>query len=305
MELTEEEEESLLDYIFDPENKPNFLKKNAKRKRAFEDSAIFLSRNSNHKRRHGADDVKAFCYDLICTRARVMPPRLSDFFRVGRDYIWTREEGRKIVEECEGPRRLQLEPDKSAMPPLAASEPVMGRRIRNLSERPISKRKSRAGTGNQSQRSAHVISGDRFDPSSVPEEQENSIVLPGTWNHLVYKHQHMGGADIQTKFADLDQQILIAAKTLSLRTDSKALATNIDHYGPDDFRLLESIPIAKIMRAGDQGAHFRIARALIGSSLLQWVFEDSFPDIEMYAQPFRNAVEGVWSIKCKCASSSS
>jgi hypothetical protein len=155
------------------------------------------------------------------------------------------------------------------------------------------------------QKSNHTKSVDKIQPFSVPGGQESQNItasLTGGSNHLFYKHQHMDGAEIRPKFAELENNIMIAADSLSPSDKSKTSLSRMDRYGLDDFRLLKSIPITSMIQCWDSGAHFQIARALIGRAVFQWVFEDGIPDSETYGYPSKDAVEAVWAIKCTYAS---
>ena len=316
MNWTEEEENALLNYLRDESNNKRFWKRNTEREKAFGDCAIFLSKKSERKRHFEAEDVKNFCLYLVKERYTLKHSNLSHLFRTGiffnRDNgrkcdIWTREECRKFAEEDKAREEgRSISEETTALPlRISESESITRRGARYKS------RSSEADDGKNSSKNArkrrksqHPKSAEECPSLPMPEEQENIPTLPEGANHLVYKHRHMDGAEIRRKFRELEKQIMIAADSLSPTKQSKISGSRMHRYGPDDLRLIRSIPIASMIECREPGAYFQIARALIGLSIYQWVFVDEIADSEMYGHPSREAVEAVWNIKCMNASHS-
>jgi hypothetical protein len=315
MDWTEEEEDALLCYLRVERNNKRFLKRNAERDMAFKDCAIFLSRQSGRRRHFKAKDVKNFCIYLVEKRYRLGHSNLSHLFRIGLFEkadgrpcdIFTREECRKFAQEDEA-REVGLPiPEETTALPLRISESVdsvtrRGARYKSKSSDTDDAR-SLSEHIRKRQKTIHPTSLDECQPTSVPEEPKGHTNFPAESSHLVYKHRHLDGANIRQKFAELEKNIMIAADSLSLRTKSKICVNRTCRYGPDDYQLLKSIPIASMIRCWGSGAHFQIARALIGRAVFQWVFGDGIADSEIYGYPSKEAVEAVWGIKCKYASS--
>jgi hypothetical protein len=309
LDWTEEEENALLDYLRDESNNKRFWKRNTEREKAFGDCAIFLSKKSERKRHFEAEDVKNFCLYLVEERYTLNKSNLSHLFRIGiffnRDNgrkcdIWTREECRKFAEEDKAHEEGRSVSEETTVLPLriSESESITRRGARYKS------RSSEVDDGKNSSKNARKRRKSQH-PKSVEECPSLPIpTLPEGANHLVYKHRHMDGAEIRRKFKELEKQIMIAADSLSPTKQSKISCSRMHRYGPDDLRLIKSIPIASMIKCRELGAHFQIARALIGLSIYQWVFDDEIADSEMYGHPSREAVEAVWDIKCAYASCS-
>ena len=308
MDWTEEDENALLNYLRDERNNKRFWKKNAEREKAFKDCAVFLSRQSKPRRNFEADDVKNFCLYLVKERYKLNQSCLSHLFHIGifphgEDNscdIFTREECRQLSEEDRAHEEGRPIPEKPANLPLRTFESTtrQGARYKSRSQE-TSDSKNSSNNVRKRRKSRHptLIDGDRS--FSVPEGQKWTASFPGGPIHLVYKHRHMDGAEIRRKFAQLENGIMMAADSLSPRNKSKISLDRMHQYGPGDFRLLESIPIATMLQYWDFDAHFQIARALVGAAVFQWVFGDGVPDSETFGHPSQEAVDAVWAIKCR------
>lgn len=314
LDWTEEEENALIDYVRDGNNNKRFWKKNAERENAFRDCAIFLSKNTERKRHFEAKDVKNFCLYLVRERYSLDQSNLSHLFRTGvffnRDNgrkcdIWTREECRKFAEEDKAREEGRSFSEETTVLPLRISESESatrrGARYKSRSSE-TDDGKNPSKNARKRRKSEHPKSVKECPSLPMPERQEDTPALPEGANHLVFKYRHMDGAEIRRKFAGLEKQITIAADSLSPTKQSKISGVRIHRYGPDDFRLIKSIPIASMIKRKEPGAYFQVARALIGLSIYQWVFGEEIADSEMYGHPSREAVEAVWNIKCTYAS---
>ena len=314
LDWTEEEENALLDYLRDESNNKRFWKRNTEREKAFGDCAIFLSKKSERKRHFEAEDVKNFCVYLVEKRYAVDKSNLSDLFRNGiffnRDNgqkcdIWTREECRKFAEEDKAYEEGRSVSEETTALPLRISEPESitrrGARYKSRSSG-ADDGKNSSKNARKRRKSQHPKSVEEYPSLTMPEGQEDIPTLPEGANHLVYKHRHMDGAEIRRKFKELEKQIMIAADSLSPTKQSKIPCSRMHRYGPDDLRLIKSIPIASMIECKEPGAYYQTARALIGLSIYQWVFGDEIADSETYGYPSREAVEAVWNIKCTYAS---
>jgi hypothetical protein len=302
MDWTEEEENALLRYLRVERNNKRFLKRNAERDTAFKDCAIFLSRQPGRRRQFKAKDVKK--------RYRLGHSNLSHLFRIGLFEkadggpcdIFTREECRKFAQEDEAREGGLSIPEETTALPLRISESVDSVTRRGARYKSKSSDTDDAKVAGQHirkrQKSIHPTSLDECQSVPVPEDSKGNANFPAELNHLVYKHRHLDGADIRQKFAELEKNIMVTADSLSLGTKSKISVNRTYRYGPDDYQLLKSIPIASMIRCWGPGAHFQLARALIGRAVFQWVFEDGIADSEIYGYPSKEAVEAVWGIKC-------
>jgi hypothetical protein len=314
LDWTEEEENTLLDYLRDKSNNKRFWKRNIEREKAYGDCAIFLSKQSERKRHFEAEDVKNFCSYLVKERYALDKSNLSHLFRRGiffnRDNgqkcdIWTREECRKFAEEDKAREEGQSVSEEATALPLRISESESitrrGARYKSRSSE-VDDGKNSSKNARKRRKSQHPKSVEECPSLPMPEGQEDIPTLPEGANHLVYKHRHMDGAEIRRKFKELEKQIVIAADSLSPTKPPKISCSRMHRYGPDDLRLIKSIPIASMIKCREPGAYFQTARALIGRSIYQWVFGDEIADSEMYGHPSREAVEAVWNIKCTYAS---
>lgn len=310
MDWTEEEENVLLDYLRAEKNNKRFLKRNAERDQAYKDCAIFLSQQFRQRRKFQAEDVKKFCKYLVEERYRLAHSNLSHLFRIGlfeKDDgspcdIFTREECRRFEQEDEKREEGHPIPEETTPLPLRISESVdsftrRGARYKSRSSDTDEEKRSSERTRKR-QKSRHPTSLDDCQPLPVPGEPKETINFPAESNHLVYQHRHLDGSKIHQEFAELEGQIMIAADSLSLGNTLKASVNCTHRYGPDDYVLLQSVPIATIIHCWDSGVHYQIARALIGRAVFLWVFEQGINDSEVYGYPSKEAVEAVWGIKC-------
>lgn len=310
MDWTEEEENAILGYLRIKKNNKRFWKRNAEREQAYKDCATFLSQKFRPRRKFQAEDVKNFCIYLVEERYRLGHSNLSHLFRVGlfpKDDgrpcdIFSREECRKFAQEDEAHKKgLPILKETTPLP-LRISEPVdsftrRGARYKSRSLDADDEKRSTERTRKR-QKSKHPTSLDECKPLSVPEEPKEVITFPAESSHLVFQHRHLDGAKIRQKFAELEGNIMKAADSLSLGNELKTSVNCTHQYGPDDYALLKSIPVATIIHCWDTGIHYQIARALIGRAVFLWVFEQGITDSEVYGYPSKEAVEAVWGIKC-------
>ena len=116
-----------------------------------------------------------------------------------------------------------------------------------------------------------------------------------------FTHKEMDGRQIPPEFALLENEIMVAADSLSGGLEAgTSFRLNLDEYALENVEYLQKIPIDNILQSGPRNACYEIARIFIGWFLYRWGFRAPFLGYESYEQLIKEAIGYFCNTKSKC-----